>query len=390
MQQQKFTVQLSIYAVCFVNLLYLLPSVAVGGMTQAFQGYSESLVLLPLTLPNLTGIAGVLAVPLLRKKLGQKRVVLLALAALLASGLACLLVYTSLPALVVASGVQGAAYGMISASFPLLVSGFFAEPQRSRVMGIASGSLQLGRMAATLLAGLLAQAGWQHIYWCFLLALAPLVLCARCLPAALPAPSQGAGRPPRDWLDRPATAALALAAFCFANLYFLNSTHSSLYIEGYGLGTAAFTGALTAAASVVSCLCSACYGPLSQKLGRMVLPLVFLLMGAGYLAGAVWVSRAGAALEMLGAALAMSLFSPWLMLSFNRCGGGQGAATATAAVLAVQNVGYFASPYITGAVSSLLPGAGPQSVFLAAGVLGLAGGAALAAGAFLRGRAGAR
>ena len=63
----KLGIKMAIGAICFVNLLYMVPSVAVSGMVAYFTDYSENTVLLLLTLPNLTGIAGILAEPLLER-----------------------------------------------------------------------------------------------------------------------------------------------------------------------------------------------------------------------------------------------------------------------------------------------------------------------------------
>ena len=53
--------KLPIYAICFVNLIYLAPSVAVSGLLSAFPEVPEPVLQLLLTLPNLMGIAGIWA-----------------------------------------------------------------------------------------------------------------------------------------------------------------------------------------------------------------------------------------------------------------------------------------------------------------------------------------
>ena len=97
----------------------------------------------------------------------------------------------------------------------------------------------------------------------------------------------------------------------------------------------------------------------------------FGILGALYLAGGLWISLPGAVLCVAGAFLGMGLFSPNLMLGFSRCAGPRRLAAVTAAVLTVVNVGYFASPYITGFLAGFV-GESPADVFRVAGVLGLA------------------
>lgn len=254
----------AIYSVCFVNLMYMLPAVAVSGMVAAFPQAGENTVLLVLTLPNLTSI-------------------------------------------------------------PALLAAAFWLPRAPET-----------------------QAGDQT-------------------------------GPEADRWDKPATAGLAAVGFCFAALYFITSTHLSLYIEGNGLGTAAMTGALTALGSVLSGLLAAMYGRLRRFTGPYTFALALLLLGAGYVLAALRVTVLGAVVCICGASMGMALFSPCLMLGFARCAGGRHLPTVTALVLTIVNVGYFVSPYLTGALGALLPGSGAAPVFLAAGLLALAGAAFLAA-----------
>lgn len=369
----------AIYSVCFVNLMYMLPAVAVSGMVAAFPQAGENTVLLVLTLPNLTSIPGLLAVPALERRFSQKQLTAAALAASFACGALSLVFHAVLPVLIALSALLGIAYGMTSTLFPLLVSGHFSGAERSQVMGVASGMLQLGRVAAVLVGGALAGFGWYHIYWCFALVLAALLAAAFWLPRAPETQAGGQTGPEADRWDKPATAGLAAVGFCFAALYFITSTHLSLYIEGNGLGTAAMTGALTALGSVLSGALAAAYGWLRRFTGPYTFALALLLLGAGYVLAALRVTFWGAVVCICGASMGMALFSPCLMLGFARCAGGRYLPTVTALVLTIVNVGYFVSPYLTGALGTLLPGSGAAPVFLAAGLLALAGAAFLAA-----------
>ena len=118
-------------------------------------------------------------------------------------------------------------------------------------MGVASGMLQLGRVAAVLVGGALAGFGWYHIYWC-------LRWCwRRCWQRPLAAPcARNAGGdqtgPEADRWDKPATAGLCRRGvlLCGALLYHLDPL-VALH-RGKQPGTAAMTGALTALGSVLS------------------------------------------------------------------------------------------------------------------------------------------
>lgn len=64
----------AVLSVSFTTLIYMVITVAIAGLTDAFPGVSEDTLLLVVTLPNLTGILAILATPLLLGRLSQKAV----------------------------------------------------------------------------------------------------------------------------------------------------------------------------------------------------------------------------------------------------------------------------------------------------------------------------
>lgn len=360
--------KVAIAAICFVNLLYMIPSVAVSGMVAAFPDQPQNTVLLLLTLPNLTGIAGIVAEPWLEKRFSRRQLAIASLTVFFATGLVSFLLRENLPALIAASVIMGAAYGMQATLYPLLVNDGFEGEERSRVMGMVTGMLQLGRVAATLLGGLMARHGWYHVYLCFLAVLVPLVLSILFLPKQ----SHDAAGPQEggDWFSLAGAVRLAVEGFAFAALFYMVNTHLSLYVEGYGLGDTALTGVISALGCVLAGLISTGFAWFERRTGRFTMTWSFGILGALYLAGSIWISLPGAVLCVAGAFLGMGLFSPNLMLGFSRCAGPRRLAAVTAAVLTVVNVGYFASPYITGFLAGFV-GESPADVFRVAGVLGI-------------------
>lgn len=365
----KLGIKMAIGAICFVNLLYMVPSVAVSGMVAYFTDYSENTVLLLLTLPNLTGIAGILAEPLLERWFSRRTLSLGALTVFLAGGLSSYLFHDQLPVLIGCSAVMGVAYGMQSTVFPLLVSGSFEGQERNTVMGVVTGLLQLGRVASTLMGGVLATGQWYNVYLCFLMVMVPLALGLAFLPRTK---AQGgtAAIHTESWYDWGAMVRLSAVGFAFAALYYVVNTHTSLYVEQNGLGDSVLTGIITAVASVAAGVVSASFGVLQRYTGSFTMAWALGLLAAGYLIGGIWVSVPGALILGLGAALAMGLYAPCLMLGFARCASADRLPGATAVVLTIVNVGYFASPYLTGWMGQLL-GGGSHLVFLAAGALAL-------------------
>ena len=229
--------KLPIYAICFVNLIYLAPSVAVSGLLSAFPEVPEPVLQLLLTLPNLMGIAGILGVPLLTRFFARKHLAVAGLSLYLFSGALSYAGRACLPVLLVGSAMMGVAYGIGSTLYPLLVSMYYEGEERGRVMGTTAGIMQLGRIAVVLAGGVLADLHWYNVYLLFALNLIPLALTIRLLPAD-GVERRREGRPGggcEGW-NFPAILRLSAIGFVFAVCYYVNVTQSSLYIEGYGLG----------------------------------------------------------------------------------------------------------------------------------------------------------
>ena len=368
--KQENRIQLAVAAFCFVNLMYIVPSVAVSGMVAAFHDQPQSKVLLLLTLPNLTGIIGVLAEPFLERWLSRKHICLMALSFFLVPGAISFVVHNQLDVLVACSVFMGIAYGVQSTVFPLVVSSYFNEPKRSQVMGIATGAMQFGRMATTLVAGVLAGFEWYMVYLCFAVVLVPMVLVYFCLPGEKKGQQSEEGHQ-RDAVCMPGVIRLALVGFCFASFYFVVNTHTSLYIEENSLGGTAVTGVVTAVGSIAATVVAAAFGWLQRYTGRYTMAASLLVTGVGYLISTVWVSIPGAIAAMVGASAGIGLFCPCLMVGFARYSSGRYLSIVTSAVLTVVNVGYFVSPYLVEWVASPL-GNSAQMIFATAGGLALA------------------
>lgn len=368
--------KLAIMSLCFTTLMYLVLTVAVAGLLDAFPGVPESRVMLVLTLPNLTAIAGILLVPLAAAYLSDKALSLLSLLMLLAGGGLCMLFHGSLPVLLAAAAVMGAAYGVISTLYPMLVNTHFTGGERVTVMGLCAAMLQGGRLVTYLIGGYLAKSHWYDVYYTYLFAVIALVLVALYLPRTQASGQKGGGRDTGSFRSK-GVWRLSFFAAVYACLYFVLSTDGSVYIEGGGLGSAALTGWLSSLSCAVAGISAALYGRISRRIGWATFPAAFLLIGAGYLFAGLHVTVLGAAAAFLAGALGISLFTPWLMTAISDAAGQAAAPVATAIVLTCVNIGYFLSPYVSAPLARLLGGGAPAA-FAAFGVLSLLSGVAAA------------
>lgn len=361
--------RVAIYFICFVVLTYTVPSVAISGIVSYFPQVGESAVLL-VTLPNLTGIIGILFTSYLTRYFPLKKLSVISLGLLLISGLGSLLLKEHYSMLIVGSGLMGIAYGMLSTLFPLLINRYYSGELRNKVMGQATGMLQSGRIIAIVVGGVLADIHWYDVYYVFIIVFIPLLLTIRYLPQDIPSSNETkkAQLHQNQWK---ALIRISLIGFSFAVLYFISSTHVSLYIEGYGIGSAMTTGWVSGLSSVFAILVAVLFAKIYRKSQNYTFFLIFLILGLGYLPMGLSIQLPFAILGICSAAIAMALFSPYLMIAIADACDSTTLAATTAFVLAFVNIGYFASPYITEFMASLLQLEGTASVFLIAAVFGL-------------------
>ena len=362
----------AIFSICFVTLLYLAPSVAMADIVSAFPEAAENAVMLILTLPSLAGIFGIVTVPFLTGRFSLRSLSLLGLVLTLLGGAVSFFSTGSFGLLAASSVLTGIAYGILSTVFPLLVHEDFSGPEEDRVMGVASGFLHLGRFVTMLLGGYLADIRWNYVYLTFGFALIALLL-------VLLSPKKAARPAPRRrpaffeaslWKNR-ALWGLSLSGLAFTVLYYLNSTHASLYIEGYQLGTASTTGLLSAAACVIAGGISFLFSRIYHKTGKYTFALACVILCLGYLTAGVSVSLAGILAGLIGSSAAMGLFTPYLMLKNTSSASPEETPALAAIVLSFVNLGYFLSPSLTAPMGRLLGNGAPASVFLACGLASL-------------------
>ncbi|MCL2694717.1 MAG: MFS transporter [Clostridiales bacterium] len=361
-------IRIAILSLCFIVVVYLVPAVAMNGILAAFPGVSENTVMLMLSLPNLTGLAGILIVPAVQKWLTYKAQSLLAMGLLLVSGTLSLALADSLPLLITMAGLLGFAYGVLATTYPLLVGLHFSGTARAFMMGVAAGVLQLGRLVIALLAGFLADIRWNYIYFTFVFVAAAFVIVLLLLPNARALPPVKTEKKRAPLWKNGELVRLCLLGLLFTVLYYLTVTHISLYVEGGGLGTAATTGMANGVGLVAGVAMSFLFSKLFRFTGKATLAVAFGLLGLGYLCCGFFVNLPALLVGLIFANLGMGLAAPYFMLRGGLVApGAEGPAMAV--LLVFINFGYFCSPYI----STLLSGGAPLAFLyfgLVAGVVG--------------------
>lgn len=362
--------KLSIYAICFNMLIYLVLSVSIAGAVASFPGVDPTVVQYLITVPSLACIVGTFLVPFLGTKLSQKTLSAGAQAISLVGAAMYILFPTNLPLLFVASVILGLAYGVLSTTFPLLVNIHVAEGQRNKVMGIASGMVQFGRLASLMVAGFLGDIKWNYVYFTYVFVLIAFCYLVPCLPPDKPiAKPSGTGKNSYGAFFRdPAIWEIAILDFLFGVLYFVISTHLSLYIEGYGLGTASTTGLISSLtcglAGIVACL----FAPIYKITGRYSGLFVFSMLAVGFIVSGLWVSMAGIVIGALCATVAAAVFTPYILAYCTEVTTPETNPMAVSIAVGCLSVGFFIAPAVANTVSGVLADGSPASVYLINGI----------------------
>jgi MFS family permease len=350
-------------------LIYLVLSVSIAGAASAFPQASETAIQYLLTVPSLACILGTLLVPLLSTRIPQRTLSIGAQALSLIGAVIYLVYPVNLMVLYGASFIMGVAYGVLATTFPLLVNLHIQKEHRNRVIGIASGMVQFGRLASLLIAGFLGDIRWNFVYLTYFLVVVSLCILVPCLPRDRPMPKPSRQNASvQGFFRNRAVWGLAIYDFMFGVIFFMTSTHISLYIEGYRFGSASLTGVVTSltcgVAGVVACLFAKIYSLTKQN----TLPFIFLLLGMGYLAAGIFVTLPTILFCMLCGATAASIFTPYILARASEITTPEMVPTAVAVAVAFLSIGFFISPSITNFFAGLFFDGSPASAYLFGGI----------------------
>lgn len=151
-------------------------SPALPGMAEAFSDVpnAEFLVRLTLTMPALSVAIGALFVGFVLDRWGRKPVLVVSLILYGLAGTSGF-VLESLSAILVSRALLGLAVAGVMSGFLTLILDYFKGSELNRFLGLQGAFISLGGMVFLLLAGVLAEIGWQYPFLIHLFAFAILL-----------------------------------------------------------------------------------------------------------------------------------------------------------------------------------------------------------------------
>lgn len=309
-----------------------------------------TLVKLVITLPALFIVIGSPIAGLIVDRFGRKPLLLMTT---LLYGLAGSsgLYLESLTAILVGRAVLGLAVAGVMVSATTLIADYYSGPARAAFMGLQAGFMGLGGVVFLTLGGALAQQNWHYPFGIYLFAwlIVPLVA------SFIVEPDRNPGRTPTSSSE---TTNPSLPLAVLGIIYGLTTlSQIAFYLVPvqlpFFLGTLvkaqpSQSGLAIALCTLFSAAASVTYGRLKQRMEFITfLPLIFGLMGIGYLLigqAASWAQvLTGLAIAGLGLGILMPNMTVWLSTAVPDAMRGRALGGLSTAMF----LGQFLSPIVT-------------------------------------------
>ena len=172
-------------AILSISLLTVMAGAAVapamGIIHDHFAGMPDMLLQLIISLPALFIIVTNLVFPWLCSRFKTRTLALSGLVLYVVAGAGCFFV-DNLALLLVLRALLGVSVGVMMPLSTGLLAYYYPPERQASLMGLSAAMNQMGGVVATLLAGLLANIGWNYAFLVYLLGLVAVVLVLMYLP----------------------------------------------------------------------------------------------------------------------------------------------------------------------------------------------------------------
>jgi MFS family permease len=281
-------------------------SVAVTGMTKAFDGQSTTSIQALVTIPSFSIMLFVLASTWIVKLIGKRNTVVLGLALALIGGVGPAFV-DNFTAIEVLRFLFGAGTGIYTSLAVSLIGDFFSGDEQRNLLGLQSAISSLGSSLSTFVAGLLVGISWQSTYLVYFVLLPVIIIFLIGYPrqpktSAPQATAETKGGKTGSKKISIYVLAGMLILFVYFNAMMALYTNSGLALQEMHMANQNMLGTSLAVAGIIGSLITMLYGPIYRVL-KHVTPIVFCGIGV---VGFFWMSHATSMLFFTIAAVMVS------------------------------------------------------------------------------------
>ena len=350
---------------------------ALDTIREYFSDVDKTLVQLIISIPALfIFITNMFFAGLCRKF--RSRTLLLAGLVLYTAGGCAAGLFSNIFMVLVFRALVGIGVGIIMPMSTGLLAFYYTRDKQDRLMGYSSAMNQMGGVAATLIAGMLAQISWRLSFLVYLMGLISIVLCIMFLPDEKLVPEEK--REKKGVFREYYTFVIAMFLLMFT--FFVYPTEFAIETVREGIIPAGLIAVIMAGADLVAFAGGLLFVHIKKRMGEKMKYAAPLLFFAGYMLLAFTDGRGGilAGSALIGFANGIGI--PYIISAASAKAGRSAATTVMPVISAAMYLAQFVTPIILSAVSAAavnaerLPymAAGASAVLLAAWSVLLRGG----------------
>ncbi|MDN5311625.1 MAG: hypothetical protein PWQ68_598 [Thermoanaerobacteraceae bacterium] len=358
MNQKKITI--AILALLFLQMSTqgIVPALAVIKENFNYLGYDT--IQLLVTIPNIfliisSMLVGTLAVYLSQEKIALVGVIILTISGILPIWMNSFFMIVCMRALI------GLGSGVISTTTISLISRYYEEETKEKMLGVQSTFICGGGIVFSLLGGIMAARNWRYAFGVYAIGLVVFFIVASFLPHTLPSRKKASSKNVHISLS---VVGYFVAFFLYGTSYNILLGNLARFLSEESIGDTASAGL----AMSLSMFGGAATGVLFQWISKMfkgyVLPAGYLLSALGLLLLGTASSLAGVLPGCTLLGVGMSIIMPAMLSQMTEITRPEQPAFLIGISLAIYNIGSFSSPYIVNSIMNRFEGYGIQGRFL--------------------------
>lgn len=269
-------------AVLSISLLTVMAGAAVspalGVIAAAFPQAERLTVQFVATLPALVLIPFLFVSSWLVSLFPKKKILITGLVVYITGGLGGFLA-PGIMTLLLSRGILGVGVGLVMPLSTTLISDFFADEERAKLMGMSSSSNMLGGLVSLILSGYLASFSWRFSFLIYIFAVPVLIMVWLFIPepARHPSTNKQVFRLPL------AIYRLAAGMFLLNVVFFALPPTMAFFMKESALGTSRAAGTAVACSTLAGFFAGLLLNKTRQLFGKRFLPSMLAFMAMGFL-----------------------------------------------------------------------------------------------------------
>lgn len=359
----NFKIILPIYALSFFIMSSHGVNAAIGGIMFEFSQYPKTTIQLVLSLPPLFIVPFALLSGVLISKVSKKKLLLFGLFLVFIGGIAPIYL-NNLIFILMARALFGVGLGLITPLTPSLITDYFNEHNRSKMMGYQATFIAIGGIFNNLAGGLLLKFGWRHVFCIYFMALPAFFIVLFLLPDERCVKINGS----QGKLSK-VIIYIAAITFFYTTVKFVFSNNIAIFINVEALANDSYSGLVSSIYTLGGVISGLIFGKLVKLCSKYVLTVGIVISAIGMYI--VYISNNIVSVIMGGFLLGstLSIANPRFNMMVNESVQSEAVTLGLAICLASNNLAQFASPIVFGTLGNVFGNTSMRFQFLMASII---------------------